>query len=67
MSRRSGPGSPIKDMRQIRISRMSRRSGPGSPIKDMRQIRIYSAFRIIVDHELIHYEQRCSLTPGPRH
>ncbi|MGA2125049.1 MAG: hypothetical protein ABSG76_02755, partial [Xanthobacteraceae bacterium] len=39
-SRRSGPGSPIKDMRQQRI--MSRRSGPGSPIKDMRQQRIMS-------------------------
>jgi len=34
---------------------MSRRSGSGSPIKDMRQQGIYSASRVSVDHEVIHF------------
>ncbi|MGA2129868.1 MAG: hypothetical protein ABSG76_27365 [Xanthobacteraceae bacterium] len=52
MSRRSGPGSPIKDMRQQRS--MSRRSGPGSPIKDMRDKEIYSASRVEARQQVVH-------------
>jgi hypothetical protein len=55
MSRRSGPGSPIKDMRQQRI--MSRRSGPGSPIEDMRNKGTYSASRVEAPQQVVHYDR----------
>jgi hypothetical protein len=39
-------------------------AGYGSPIMDMRQVRIYSAFRIKVDHEVIHFGRTCCSQSG---
>jgi hypothetical protein len=56
MSRRSGPGSPIKDMRKKGIY-MSRRSGPGSPIKDMRNKGICSASRVEAPQQVVIHDR----------